>query len=234
MPLKKGKKPTTTSDLRTLIAIVLDESGSMDTRREETISSVNFYLNSILDAADTTAIVTLAEFSDMGSTEDHVRFVERNTPITEVYELTEETYRPRGNTPLYDAVGLTIRAVEKENVDRFLFVIVTDGWENTSREFTREKIVDIITEKEKTDRWTFVYLAAGQDAWAGASSIGISTPGTTRSYTGAKGTTAQQTQVMAASTVDYLASSKTVAPDFWSATEEEETKTTPKKVTVSS
>lgn len=222
MPRKKKEK-----NLKTLVAIVLDETGSMDIRREETISSVNFYLDGI-KKDDPTALVTIAEFSDMGSTEEKVRFLEKNTVVTDTYELTEETYRPRGNTPLFDAIGLTIRAVEKESVDRFLFVIVTDGEENSSREFTREQIVSLISEKEKSEKWTFVYLAAGQDAWRGASFIGISTPGTTYSYSGRKGTTAIASAALQHATTDYLEREATMSAGFFGddtvvATDDEET-----------
>lgn len=209
MPRKKKEK-----NLKTLVAIVLDETGSMDIRREETISSVNFYLDGI-KKDDPTALVTIAEFSDMGSTEEKVRFLEKNTVVTDTYELTEETYRPRGNTPLFDAIGLTIRAVEKENVDRFLFVIVTDGEENASREFTREQIVNLISEKEKSEKWTFVYLAAGQDAWRGARFVGISTPGTTLSYSGSAGSTAKTAQRLRNSTTEYLSGAATMDAAFF-------------------
>lgn len=216
MPKKKGavtvKNPN--RGLKTLVAVVLDETGSMGVRTEETISSVNFYLNEI-EKENPNTLVTIAEFSDMGTTEDKVRFLERNTKVSDTYELTEETYRPRGNTPLYDAVGLTIRAVENEKVDRFLFVIVTDGFENASREFTKTDITSLISEKEKTDRWTFVYLAAGQDAWSGAQQMGISTPGTTFSYSGNKGTTAGAATQLSRATAGYLKGSLTVDPNLF-------------------
>jgi len=98
--------------------------------------------------------------------------------------LDNTSYQPDALTPLYDAIGKTVAELEKEKIDkdcRVIFVIITDGQENNSREFDKAKIVKIIKEKEKV--WTFVYLGADQDAWLEAStSIGISTAGSTMSF----------------------------------------------------
>jgi len=177
MPKKKATKAT----LTTTIAVVVDETGSMDVRRQETISAFNAYFEGIRDS-DPTAVVTVAEFSDMGSTEEKVRFLQTGVKASKLNDLTVDTYRPRGNTPLYDAIGRVLKTVETDGSDRYLFVILTDGFENSSREFRREDIVNLIREKELLGNWTFVYLAADQNAWLAAQAVGITTPGTTQSY----------------------------------------------------
>ena len=182
MPKKRDSVTSVGTKLRTLVAVIIDESGSMNERRSETIASVNAYLEGIEDENPNT-LVTIVNFSSPIGEEKRVRFLERNTRVADTYELTEETYRPRGNTPLLDAVGSTIRNIETENVDRFLVVVVTDGLENDSRDFTRESVVSLVRSKENSGKWTFTYLGVGVDAWAGAQLLGYRNRGNTLSVT---------------------------------------------------
>lgn len=175
-------KKARTSNPRTLIAVIIDESGSMDSRRQETIASVNDYLDGV-ERENPDTLVTIVNFSSPIGETKTTRFVERNTRVADTYELTESTYRPRGNTPLLDAVGSTIRAIETENVDRFLVVVVTDGQENDSKEFSQESIKSIIRGKEDSERWTFTYLGVGVDAWEGAQFLGYRNRGNVASVT---------------------------------------------------
>lgn len=218
--MPKNKK---TSTLTTTIAVVVDETGSMDVRRQETITAFNAYFEDI-KKSDPDALVTVAEFSDMGTHEEKVRFLEESVPASDVEYLSYDTYRPRGNTPLYDAIGRVLKTVETDGSDRYLFVILTDGYENSSREFKREDIVKLISEKELLGNWTFVYLAADQNAWAAAQAVGISTPGTTQSYSGQSGGTVAATRSLSHSTADYLASAQAAAPDFFSRTKKKKKK----------
>lgn len=167
---------------RTLIAVIIDESGSMDERRYETIASVNDYLNGIEEENPDTRVTIVNFSSPIGETE-RVRFVEKNRRVADTYELTTSTYRPRGNTPLLDAVGSTIRAIENEDADRFLVVVVTDGLENDSRDFSQTSVKSIIRDKEDSGRWTFTYLGVGVDAWAGAQFLGYRNRGNVASVT---------------------------------------------------
>jgi len=181
MPKKRGLH-LTSFDFRTLVAVIIDESGSMNDRRAETIISINDYLDGI-EKENPNTLVTIVNFSSPIGGEKRVRFLERNTRVADTYELTEETYRPRGNTPLLDAVGSTIRNIETENVDRFLVVVVTDGLENDSRDFTREAVVSLVRSKENSGKWTFTYLGVGVDAWAGAQFLGYRNRANTLSVT---------------------------------------------------
>jgi len=87
--------------------------------------------------------------------------------------LTKETYIPRGNTALYDAIGKTAAKVSEIDVT---FVILTDGDENSSREFTKKAVRALIEEKTKLG-WTFVYMGANQDACFVAEAMGINRDG---------------------------------------------------------
>ena len=86
-------------------------------------------------------------------------------------ELDEETYFVRGSTALLDAVGKTIKLMEKKAKGKVLFAITTDGYENSSREYTKEQIKEMITGRSD---WEFMYIGADVDSYAEASAIGIS------------------------------------------------------------
>jgi 5S rRNA maturation endonuclease (ribonuclease M5) len=96
----------------------------------------------------------------------------KSMPIAEVAELIEkETYITRGSTALYDAIGKTINELQTDR--DVIFVIITDGYENASREFRGEAIKKMIETLETENKWKFVYLGANQDAIAMGGNIGI-------------------------------------------------------------
>lgn len=80
---------------------------------------------------------------------------------------------PCGSTALYDAIGFALAEVKLVGEDRFIVIIMTDGFENASKEFTKEMITAKIKLREQAGNWTFVYMGADQDAWAVASSLGF-------------------------------------------------------------
>lgn len=168
---------------RTYINIVLDETGSMDSCRDSTISSYNEYINS-QKGLEGECLVSLTTF-DQGWRDNRpsVRDVYRNVPISSVSDLTRDTFVPNGGTNLYDAIGSTIKNIEAdlkgENAN-VLVVIITDGGENSSREYNLDQIKSMVSEKEK-EGWTFVYLGANQDAWQVGASFGLA-KGQTMTY----------------------------------------------------
>lgn len=98
-------------------------------------------------------------------------------PLSGVAKLNEETYLPRGGTPLYDAIGKTIRSIQdKANGDKVLFVTLTDGEENSSSEWKQSTIQALIKEKEASG-WTFSYIGVGPDAWAANERLAAGTIG---------------------------------------------------------
>jgi hypothetical protein len=159
--------------LSTAIAVLLDETGSMDSCRDDAIAGFNAWLRSQQELGDPCTL-TLVTFSDRAGA-PLCRLVHEGLSITEVAPLTRETYTPGGNTPLYDAVVRTIRWMDRlrPRPERVLMVILTDGAENASREHTLRQVHDLIREREATGHWTFVYLAANQDAWATGGHMGI-------------------------------------------------------------
>ena len=156
---------------KTLVNVVLDRSGSMGSTRVETISGYNSYLNTLRKDDKIEYSITLIQFdSPVDGPELTVKYVDK--PLAEVPDLTEADYEPRGWTPLYDAIGECIRRVETKDRS-VLTVIITDGQENASREFTRESIKALIADKEKNEHWTFAFLGANIDSYAVGGSIGV-------------------------------------------------------------
>ncbi|MBO7430593.1 MAG: VWA domain-containing protein [Spirochaetia bacterium] len=144
------------------VVFILDRSGSMGGSEADTIGGFNSYLkkNKKKDYLMTTIL-----FDDR-----YEKLYERKK-ISEVEELDEETYFVRGSTALLDAVGKSIKLMEKKAKGKVMFVITTDGYENSSHEFKKEQIKEMI---EGHKEWEFMYIGADVDSYSEASSIGIS------------------------------------------------------------
>ena len=148
------------------ITVVLDRSGSMSCIRDDTIGGFNSFLKD-QKATPGEDLLTLIQFDDKYET------MHDAIPLSEVEPLTESTFVPRGSTALLDAIGRTINATgarlakmdEKDRPEKVIFVIITDGHENASREFiSRQKIFEMVTHQTEKYDWQFMYLGANQDA----------------------------------------------------------------------
>ncbi|MBX3300711.1 MAG: VWA domain-containing protein [Nitrospira sp.] len=150
------------------VTLILDETGSMQDCKGAAIAGVNQYFKT-LRQMPARGRLTLTLFNS-GKLE--VRH--RNKSVALVPELTAQTYQPAEGTPLYDAIGRTLAAAGKEALQetKKLCVILTDGLENASREYTRDGISRMIKEYERQG-WIFVYLGADHDAWAAGGDLGI-------------------------------------------------------------
>lgn len=150
------------------IYFVLDRSGSMSAIRSDVIGGFNTFLAEQRDSAN--CVMTLVQFD----TQDPYEVVVDALPVAEVQPLSQRNFVPRGGTPLYDAMGhaianATIRSEQRvsagQGAEDVLFVIFTDGMENSSREYDRQRLFGLIKKREDKG-WTFVYLGANQDAYA--------------------------------------------------------------------
>ena len=152
--------------------IIIDESGSMQSIKKAAIDSVNETIQSISAAADKYKdqehIVSLVTFHD------YVNTVYECVPVREVKELTSETYQPKCCTALYDAMGMSLNALRPKvaEVDKVLVTVVTDGYENSSKEYNNQAIKSLVDEL-KAKGWVFAYIGANQDVKAVASTISI-------------------------------------------------------------
>ena len=155
----------------TIVSFLLDETGSMDSVRDKTISGFNEYVTT-LRSNETPTLLRLMTFNT-----DGFNVVYDFDDIQSVADLTRESYRPRALTNLYDAIARLVHDTEDRlkgmsPAPRVMCTIMTDGKENSSTEYTRAAIFKLVTDKEK-EGWAFVYLGANQDAWAASESIGI-------------------------------------------------------------
>ena len=88
--------------------------------------------------------------------------------LESVPPLDDNTYTPGGGTALYDAIAHSVRLAEKDKTsnEQVVCVIMTDGEENSSKETTKQQVKDIITSKEKTGEWSFLYIGENPEQWA--------------------------------------------------------------------
>ena len=159
----------------TEIIIVLDESGSMNGCKNDTIGGFNNFVESQKKLPGT-AKLTLVKFN----TEYDV--VLNGIDIQNVQPLTDATYGPGGMTALLDATGRAIDEVgkrlastsEDERPERVMAIIITDGKENSSREYTGVQIKEKVENQKKQFNWEFIFMGANIDAWSVGSSLGSS------------------------------------------------------------
>jgi Mg-chelatase subunit ChlD len=168
------KKKEENQNKKVEIIVVLDRSGSMDSIKKQTIDGFNEFVDAQRDNGANTRI-TLVQF-------DHeYQMIYEAKKIGKVEPLNDHLYVPRGMTALLDAVGHTVKLTKKRfdhlkkgAPDKMIFVIITDGYENSSVKYTKEKVFKKVRKMEKDYGWEFVYLGANQDAIAEASRFGIS------------------------------------------------------------
>jgi hypothetical protein len=156
------------------ISIVLDRSGSMDSIRQDAIGSFNTFLRD-QKTVPSEATISLVQF------DDQYEVVYQAIALPDAPELTLQTYVPRGSTALLDAIGRTIDETghrleampETGRPENVIFVILTDGEENSSRHYPPERINEMIRHQRDVYNWQFVFLGANQDAIMTASRLGI-------------------------------------------------------------
>lgn len=146
------------------VVFLLDRSGSMQGSETDTIGGYNSYLEQQRKNKFNTKITTVLF-------DDQYEILHNRKPIQDVNNLTEKEYFVRGCTALLDAIGKTINNLDKKVKDnKVLFVITTDGLENASREYNKDKIKSLI---EQHSNWEFIYIGADIDSYGEGTSIGI-------------------------------------------------------------
>ncbi len=159
----------------TELVFVIDKSGSMEGLENDTIGGFNAMLKEQQGEVGE-ANVTTVLFSD------YCTLLHDRIDIKGVAPLTESDYHVGGGTALLDALGLAIhkiRKVQKLTIPQFradnvLFVIITDGQENSSRKYTAERVKKRIERQQETYGWKFVFFGANMDVVKEAGNIGIS------------------------------------------------------------
>lgn len=162
------------SDL-TDVTLVVDRSGSMADCKVEAQGGINSFVEEQKNAPGD-CVFSLVQFDNV------YEVVHDGIPIKDVppYQLI-----PRGMTALLDAVGIAITKAgvrlatmdEKDRPGLVICVIVTDGGENSSNEFTKAQIKEMIERQQNDYQWKFVFLGANQDAFGEAQALGINASG---------------------------------------------------------
>lgn len=195
------------------ITLILDRSGSMASIQNDVIGAVNRFIDDQKSVPGACSF-TLIQFDDK---DPYEKIYEG--PLADAKHLTAETYKPRGNTPLLDAVGkgivdLDVKLAAIPEADRpgkVVFVVQTDGQENASHEWTdRKKLAEMVKTQTDTYKWQFVFLGANQDAILAGGSLSMAA-GTSLSYAN----TSRGTQnALHASSVNVASYRGTATMDF--------------------
>jgi len=162
---------------RTHICMILDRTGSMESIKQDTIGGFNSYV-AAQKSLPTPATFTLVQFDS----QDPFEVIHKFTDIQMVPDLTGQTYMPRASTPLYDAVGRGINDLkaslgtlpEALRPKKIVMVIVTDGQENASREFTGAQVRKMIADASAISDSSSLNIDASNAAFFKKSTAGSS------------------------------------------------------------
>ena len=153
------------------LVMILDRSGSMHGLEADTIGGFNAMIEKEKKLGIDVRVTTVLFNDKMDRLYEH-------REIRSVRPLTERTYETGGTTALLDAVGETILHMEQSGAadrqgTKVIVVIITDGMENASTEFTKAKVKELISDKQEKAGWDFIYLGANIDAAEEADAIGV-------------------------------------------------------------
>ena len=158
----------------TKIVFILDRSGSMGHLRQDTIGSFNSLVEEQKEKEGNCVISTILF-------DNKVDVLHDNLDIHDINRMTEKDYFTRGTTALLDAVGTTVKKTvhqfkdlyREERPNNVMFVIITDGMENSSKNYSYSKVAKLISNVEEKFEWEFLFIGANIDAIKEGSKFGI-------------------------------------------------------------
>ena len=160
----------------TKLWFLIDRSGSMSRLTQDVIGGFNTFIAEQAQGPGGVRL-TLVQFDSQAPFE----VIHDAALVEEVPPLTTETYRPRGGTPLLDAIGelishadrrIGIRSRDERPAEDQLVVIFSDGLENASHRFDRARVAELISTRHEAG-WEFVFMGANQDSYLEAGRIGV-------------------------------------------------------------
>ncbi|MCK9593784.1 MAG: VWA domain-containing protein [Methanoregula sp.] len=165
---KKGKakprEPKVDSEVTEIVCIV-DRSGSMGMIKDDAIGGFNQFLKEQKEQPGE-ATMTIVLF------DNQYEFYCSGKPVKDVEPFNEHTYVPRGCTALNDAIGKAINELDSRNPKKAIIMILTDGHENSSIEFTKQQIKQLIATAEGKG-YAVIYLSADANCFDEGKSYGI-------------------------------------------------------------
>ena len=158
----------------TELVFVLDRSGSMSHLVDDTIGGYNSFLERQREEPGD-CVLTTALF------DDRFELLHDRINLRGIAPLTRRDYSVRGSTALLDALGQSIHKMinvqrataEPERAEKVVFVVITDGMENASHEYTLRQIRALIERQKAEFGWEFIFMGANIDAVSVAEGIGI-------------------------------------------------------------
>lgn len=158
----------------TSVNVIIDKSGSMAGLTNDTIGGFNTFVADQKNVPGDVAF-TLCLFSTS------YQLVHDAVELASVPDLNNKIYRPSGSTALLDALGTTIDNVgsklaampEEDRPSKVIFLIITDGEENSSRKYNLDQIRSMVTHQRETYSWEFVFMGANIDAISAGTNLGI-------------------------------------------------------------
>ena len=158
----------------TELVFILDRSGSMSGLEADTIGGFNSLIAK-QKKEEGEALISTVLF------DDRQEVLYDRVPLNKIAQMTEEQYYVRGCTALLDAIGGAIHHIgnvhkyarEEDIPEKTLFIITTDGMENSSRQYTYDKVREMVTNQKEKYNWEFLFLGANIDAIATAARFGI-------------------------------------------------------------
>ena len=172
--IEKGGSEMKNNNEKVEVVFIMDRSGSMGGLEADTIGGFNSMLAKQKEESDNIIWSTVLF--------DHIsEVVHDRVPVEKVRELDSDTYYVRGSTALLDAVGGAIHHIgnvhkyarEEDRPSKTLFVITTDGMENSSRQYSYDKVKKMIEKQKEKYHWEFIFLGANIDAVGVADRFGV-------------------------------------------------------------
>lgn len=158
----------------TELVFIIDKSGSMSGLEKDTVGGFNSLIEKQKKESGEAVVTTILFNENIQAIHDHL-------PISQIPQLTDKEYFVSGCTALLDAIGQTINHVkhnqentkEEERPAKTLFVITTDGMENSSKEYTYQKVKKLIDQVKEKEKFEFIFLGANIDSEEEAAKLGI-------------------------------------------------------------